>query len=142
MPAIASVLQRRQSLDYGRYLKMLVVKEGLVQRLTWHFNVCADDPYYALDAREDDYCWFNTDAKQTMVPSVSFLAEILPGLNDYRYLSTLQRLLKENPHHPATAAAQKARTKCWRLRPGLDRGESEDASDAGRHPDFAGDGPK
>jgi len=82
---------------FGRYMKMLVLKHRLTLRLVWHFNVAVGDPYYALDCREDDYCWYNTDADQTMVPSVNFLGQILPGLNDYRYLSTLQRKVAELP---------------------------------------------
>jgi hypothetical protein len=92
---------------YGRYMKMLVVKHQLALRLTWHFNVVAGDPYYALDCREDDYCWYNTNSRQEMVPSVSLLGSILPGLNDYRYLSTLQRLLKDRPDHSKAAEARK-----------------------------------
>ncbi|MCL2641719.1 MAG: hypothetical protein FWD53_12795, partial [Phycisphaerales bacterium] len=80
---------------FGRYMKALVVHYGLAHRPTWHFNIVAGDPYYALDCREDDYCWYNTDERQTMVPSLSLLAQIQPGLNDYRYLTTLHRLAKE-----------------------------------------------
>ena len=28
-------------------------------RVSWHWNVVAGDPYYALDCREDDYAWCN-----------------------------------------------------------------------------------
>jgi hypothetical protein len=92
---------------YGRYMKAMVVKYGLAFRTTWHLNVVAGDPYYALDSREDDYCWYNTDEKQTLVPSLTLLGDILPGLNDYRYLSTLERLLKEKANHPSAAEAKK-----------------------------------
>jgi len=56
---------------YGRYLKMLVVRHNLELRLAWHFNNTAGDPYYALDCREDDYCWYNTNARQEMVAAAS-----------------------------------------------------------------------
>jgi len=107
---------------YGRYMKMLVVKHRLLLRLSWHCNVVAGDPYYALDCREDDYCWFNTNADGTLVPSLRLLSEIQPGLNDYRYLSTLQRLLKEKPDHPAAAAAKKTFAEMTNLTAGKDRG--------------------
>ena len=124
---------------YGRYMKFLVSKYNMAMRLNWHFNLAAGDPYYALDCREDDYCWYNTDADQTMVPNIGFLARIIPGLNDYRYLSTLQRLLKEKPNHPAAAAGQALFDKMMDLRAGADRGISEDPGDRGRNPDFAAD---
>jgi hypothetical protein len=107
-------------------MKMLVVKHQLVLRLTWHLNAIAGDPYYALDCREDDYCWFNTDADQRMVPSVNFLGNMLPGLNDYRYLSTLQRLLKEKPNHPAAAEGRKVFDGMIDLTAGKDRNVFED----------------
>lgn len=113
---------------YGRYMKMLALKHNLALRLSWHFNISAGDPYYALDCREDDYCWYNTDARQTMVPSVTFLGEIMPGLNDYRYLTTLLRLLKEKPQHPAAASCRKTFDAMVALTPGKDRRGPVDVS--------------
>ena len=92
---------------FGRYMKALVVRYGLAYRATWHFNVAAGDPYYALDCREDDYCWYNTDAEGTMIPNLSLLSQIQPGLNDYRYLTTLERLVKEKRDLPVAVAAKK-----------------------------------
>ena len=106
---------------YGRYMKMLVLKGDLKLRLSWHWNIVAGDPYYALDCREDDYCWYNTDETGRLVPSLRFLAQIRPGLYDYRYLSTLQRLLKENPGHPAAARARKVFEEMMDLTAGKDR---------------------
>lgn len=106
---------------YGRYMKMLVKKHNLALRLSWHYNVVAGDPYYALDCREDDYCWFNTDAEGQLAPSASFLGSILPGLNDYRYLTTLERLLTEKPQHPAAAQARKVYDEMLDLEAGKDR---------------------
>lgn len=105
---------------YGRYLRMLVAKEKLAMRLTWHFNIVAGNPYYALDCREDDYCWFNTNAAGDLVPSLGFLGEILPGLNDYRYLATLDRLLREKPDHAAAATARKVYDEMIALTLGTD----------------------
>ena len=113
---------------YGRYMKMLKSKHNLALRLSWHYNIVAGDPYYALDCREDDYSWYNTDANQTMVPSVFFLGQILPGLNDYRYLSTLERLLKEKPKHPAADKGRKVFQEMMALTPGTDRNVPSDAT--------------
>ena len=78
---------------YGRYLMMLAEKHALKLRLNWHYNVAVGDPYYALDCREDDYCWYNTNARGELIPSLSLLQEMVPGLNDYRYLLTLEQAL-------------------------------------------------
>jgi len=114
---------------FGRYMKMLVVRHGMALRLTWHYNIVAGDPYYALDCREDDYCWYNTDARRTMVPSMSFLSDVLLGLNDYRYLSTLERLLRERPDHPGAAAARKVWEEMMNLTAGKDRQPPASADD-------------
>lgn len=79
---------------YGRYMKALVRQYQLALRLSWHYNATAGDPYYALDCREDDYCWFNANAAGELVPSLSFLQEIEPGLDDYRYFRTLEKLIE------------------------------------------------
>lgn len=88
---------------YGRYMKALVDKYGLFLRLNWHWNAVAGNPYYGLDAREDDYCWFNSDKDGNLIPSHYFLTEMLPGLNDYRYLATLQKMLTDKPDEAAQA---------------------------------------
>ena len=107
---------------FGRYMKMLVHRHQLALRLTWHYNVVAGDPYYALDCREDDACWFNTNARGELVPSMSILGQILPGLNDYRYLSTLERLIKEKPGHRNIDPAKRVFGEMMDLRAGTDRG--------------------
>jgi len=106
---------------YGRYMKFLVKEHNLKLRLTWHYNVVAGDPYYALDCREDDYCWFNTNAQGDLVPACSFAGPLLAGLNDYRYLSTLERLLKEKAGHPAAPEAQRLFDEMMDLKAGTDR---------------------
>ncbi len=78
---------------FGFYMKMLKDRHALALRLNWHYNVAVGNPYYALDCREDDYCWFNTNARGDMVPSLSFLQEMVPGLNDYRRLLELDTRL-------------------------------------------------
>jgi len=106
---------------YGRYMKALAVNQGLTYRVTWHLNAIAGNPYYALDCREDDYCFYNTDENQVLVPSLTLLGQILPGLNDYRYLTTLQRLLQEKANSPAAAAARQVYQEQVNLVPGKDR---------------------
>jgi hypothetical protein len=56
----------------------------------------AGDPYYALDCREDDYAWCNSNAEGELIPSIAFEREMREGLDDYRYLLTLARLAGEN----------------------------------------------
>jgi len=80
---------------YGIYLRMLAKKHKPALRLDWHYNINVGDPYYALDCREDDYCWYNTNADGEMIPSLDMLRDAIPGLNDYRYLATLERLIGE-----------------------------------------------
>ena len=90
---------------YGIYLYKAVKEFGARFRLTWHWNIVAGDPYYALDCREDDYAWANTNAAGQLVPSVEFL-RIAAGLDDYRYLLTLARLVKAKPAVPAARQAE------------------------------------
>jgi len=111
---------------FGRYMKMLVRKHQLALRLTWHYNVAAGDPYYALDCREDDYCWFNTNANGDLVPSLQILGSILPGLNDSRYLCTLERLLKEKPNNANHAKSQAVFDEMMGLEAGKDRDRQAD----------------
>ncbi len=123
----------------GRYMKALVVKHEMMLRLVWHFHVAVGDPYYALDCREDDYCWFNTDPAGRFVPSMRFLGEIQPGLNDYRYVTTLQRVLKDRPDHPAAEAAAKVLAETTSLVADADRREGRRRRTEGRLSDYAAD---
>ena len=89
---------------YGEYLFKAVREFGARFRLAWHWNAVAGDPYYALDCREDDYAWANLTPNGQLVFSVEFL-RIAQGLNDYRYLLTLDRLAKQQPGSAAAQAA-------------------------------------
>ncbi len=104
----------------GRYMKMLVVKHKLGLRLVWHYNVAAGNPYYALDCREDDYCWYNSNVQGELVPSAEFLTEILPGLTDYRYLTTLQQKLAVSKKHPNWKKAEAIWKKMMDVEAGVD----------------------
>jgi hypothetical protein len=71
-------------------------------RLSWHWNVVAGDPYYALDCREDDYAWCNSSPQGELIPSVHF-ERLREGLDDYRYTLTLQRLAEARDDSAALA---------------------------------------
>ncbi|MGA2267498.1 MAG: hypothetical protein ABSH44_03410 [Bryobacteraceae bacterium] len=91
--------------SYGTYLYKAAKEFGLKFRLAWHWNAVAGDPYYALDCREDDYAWANATPDRQLVPSVEFM-RISAGLDDYRCLLTLARLVKERRGTPAAKQAE------------------------------------
>lgn len=91
---------------FGTYMYKAVKEFGMKFRLTWHYNVVAGDPYYALDCREDDYAWCNSSPDGTLIPSLRF-ERLREGLEDYRMMLTLARLAAENPGTPASSAAGK-----------------------------------
>ncbi len=90
---------------YGDYLFKAVTQFGLKYRIGWHWNIAAGDPYYALDAREEDYAWANSSPTGQLVPSIEF-ARICAGLDDYRELLTATRLIKAKAGTPAAKAAE------------------------------------
>jgi len=90
---------------FGDYLYKAAKEFGLKFRISWHWNVVAGDPYYALDCREDDYAWCNATPDGRLVPSVEF-ERVREGLDDYRHLLTLARLAAAKPD---TAEAKAAR---------------------------------
>ena len=105
---------------YGGYLFMLRRTCDVQFRLGWHWNCNAGDPYYALDCREDDYCWANANARGGLVTSLEF-ERLREGVNDYRFLQTLERLAKDQPAHPAAAGVKTLVDKVTALKPGDDR---------------------
>jgi hypothetical protein len=90
---------------FGLYLYKAVHEFGLKFRLSWHWNIVAGDPYYALDCREDDYAWANATPNRQLVPSLEFL-RIAAGVDDYRHLLTLERLIKTKAGSPAARQAE------------------------------------
>jgi hypothetical protein len=90
---------------YGTHLYKGVTEFGMKFRITWHWNIVAGDPYYALDSREDDYAWANSSPGGKLVPSIEF-ARICAGLDDYRALTTAARLAKAKAGTPAAKAAE------------------------------------
>ena len=91
---------------FGVYLYKASKQFGMKFRLSWHWNCVAGDPYYALDCREDDYAWCNSNPSGDLVPSVHF-ERIREGLGDYRRMLTLARLAKERAGTPAAKNAEK-----------------------------------
>jgi hypothetical protein len=81
-------------------------QHGMKFRLSWHWNVVAGDPYYALDCREDDYAWCNSGPDGELIPAVAF-ERLREGLGDYRRLLTLARLARERAGTPAARDAEK-----------------------------------
>lgn len=92
---------------FGTYMYKCAKQYGMKFRLSWHWNASAGDPFYALDCREDDYSWCVANPNGDLIPSLTFEREIREGIDDYRYMETLARLVKAHPGSPAAAAGQK-----------------------------------
>ena len=93
---------------FGTYLYKAAQQFDMKFRLSWHWNVVAGDPYYALDCREDDYAWCNASPDGALIPALHFEREIREGVDDYRYLLTLGRLAEQ---HQDAAARDLIRTR-------------------------------
>lgn len=91
---------------FGTYLYKCATQYDVKFRLSWHWNAAAGDPFYALDCREDDYSWCVSDPDGNLITSLTFERDIREGIDDYRYLQTLARLVREHPHSPAAKAGQ------------------------------------
>ena len=91
---------------YGVYMYKAAKQYAMKFRVSWHWNVAAGDPYYALDCREDDYAWCNTNPSGELIPSVHF-ERLREGLDDYRRLLTLARLVRKQKGTPAARDAEK-----------------------------------
>ena len=76
--------------------------------VTGHFQFAAQsvgaDPYYALDAREDDYCAVFTHKSAILIPTVS-IERRREGVDDLRYLLKLEQLLRTASASDAKVAA-------------------------------------
>jgi len=91
---------------YGIYLYKAAKEYDLKYRLSWHWNICAGDPYYALDCREDDYAWVNSSPNGDLILTLTLERDIRAGIDDYRRLLTLSRLAKEKAGTPAADAGK------------------------------------
>ena len=92
---------------FGTYMYKCVKEYKMKFRLSWHWNASAGDPYYALDCREDDYAWCVANAKGELVPTIHFERDIRSGVDDYRAMLTLARLIKQKPNSPTAQAGKK-----------------------------------
>ncbi|MHC4399278.1 MAG: hypothetical protein ACYTG0_06340 [Planctomycetota bacterium] len=90
---------------FGDYLYKAAKQFRMKFRISWHWNVVAGDPYYALDCREDDYAWCNSSPDGQLIPAIHF-EQLREGLDDYRRLLTAARLAKERAGTPAARAAE------------------------------------
>jgi len=99
---------------FGTYMYKAVKEFDMRFRLSWHWNVVAGDPYYALDCREDDYAWCNANPDGELIPSLHFEREIREGVDDYRYLLTLARLA-DRKQDAAAQALIRGRMQTFRL---------------------------
>lgn len=90
---------------FGTYMYKAAKQFGMKFRTSWHWNIVAGDPYYALDCREDDFAWCNASPEGDLIPSVEF-ERLREGLDDYRRLITLDRLIREHPDSPAARSAR------------------------------------
>jgi hypothetical protein len=92
---------------FGDYMYKAVKQFDMKFRISWHWNCCAGDPYYALDCREDDYAWCTATPEGELITSLDLFERKREGLGDYRRLLTLARLAKEKAGTPAAQAAEK-----------------------------------
>ncbi len=106
---------------YGIYAYKAAKQYQMKFRLSWHWNIVAGDPYYALDCREDDSAWCNSSPDGELIPSVQF-ERLREGLDDYRRLATLARLAREGA---GTAAGKQAEAVLAEVLGGFELGERE-----------------
>ncbi len=83
---------------YGYYMYKAVKQFDMKFRISWHWNIVAGDPFYPLDCREDDHAWFVVNEKLELIPLIVG-ERIREGVDDYRYILTLEKLLKQKPDH-------------------------------------------
>lgn len=85
----------RRSFGFGMF--KLRQQTQLQGRLAWNWNQNAGNPYFALDAREDDINWCNSLRDGQLMCSVFLKRHIQEGLNDYRLALLVQKLKPESP---------------------------------------------
>ena len=94
---------------YGVYMFKTAKQFRMKWRLDWHWNMNAGHPYYALDCREDDYAWCSSTPDGDLIPTVAF-ERLREGVDDYRRLLTISRLVKANPATNRSRIARKQLT--------------------------------
>ncbi len=77
--------------SFGFGLFKLRETTNLQGRIAWNWNQNAGNPYFPLDAREDDVNWCNSLRSGDLQCAVFFKRHILEGLNDYRLARLLQK---------------------------------------------------
>ena len=87
---------------------------GMKFRLSWHWNAAAGDPTTPWTAARTTTPGCVTNARRELIPTIHFERDIREGIDDYRYMLTLSRLLREKPNHPEAAAARRLLDTNWR----------------------------
>ena len=82
--------------SFGFGLFRLRQQTALQSRLAWNWNQNAGNPYFALDAREDDVNWCNSLRSGDLQCTVFLRRHILEGLNDYRLALLLKKTAFKN----------------------------------------------
>jgi len=113
---------------FGPYMFMLAQKNRMLFRVAWHWNCNSGNPYYALDGREDDFCWVNLNAKGELVTSLMF-ERLRRGVVDYRYLLALQDFAAKNPTHVAVKEIKSLLDEVLALQPAVDRNKVQRAQE-------------
>jgi len=110
---------------FGPYMFMLAQKTQMLFRVAWHWNCNSGNPYYALDGREDDYCWVNIAPDGQLITSI-FFERLRCGIVDYRYLLALRDFVAKQPLHPMAKEAKALLAEVMALEPDADRGAEKD----------------
>ena len=90
---------------FGYYMYKAVKQFDMKFRITWHWSCAAGDPFYALDAREDDYAFASATPDGGLMMWLE-CERIREGVDDYRLMLTLAHLAKEKAGTPAAKAAE------------------------------------
>ena len=91
---------------YRRGLYLYALRErGLEAYYQFAFGSAGADPYYALDAREDDLCAVFTHPRYGLLPT-TFARGFERAVSDLRVALTLERAAAESPVGPARSRAE------------------------------------
>lgn len=110
---------------FGYYMYTLDRKYNMSYRLSWIWNANAGNPFYALDAREDDYSWAQVLPDGSLMTSLDF-ERIREGIDDYRYIVALENKIKKHPNHQSNSRSQAFINKVLELKPAIDRDHKKD----------------
>jgi hypothetical protein len=78
---------------------------GVEGDVAWHYQTAQGDVFNSLDGREEDHC-MSWPLPEGLVNAVTF-DRVREGVDDFRYYTTLRRLIEQKKGTPAAAEAQK-----------------------------------